>query len=112
MQRACASPPKSAFFSDLPARIAAASLVIARAGASTVSELAVIGRPSILVPFPHALDQDQAANADELRRDGAAQVVRETDFSPQWLADALACGAAESGGLASARGGGSESGDR
>lgn len=77
------------FFSDLPARIAAASLVIARAGASTVSELAVIGRPSILVPFPHALDQDQAANAEELAVTGAAQVVRETEFTPQWLASAL-----------------------
>ena len=54
------------FFADLPARIAAAHLVIGRAGASTVSELAVIGRPSVLVPFPHALDQDQAANAAAL----------------------------------------------
>ena len=78
-----------AFFSDLPARAAAASLVIARAGASTVSELAVIGRPSILVPFPHALDQDQAANAAELAATGATQVVRESDFTPQWLANAL-----------------------
>ena len=64
------------FFPDLPARIAAAHLVVGRAGASTVSELAVIGRPSILVPFPHALDQDQAANAAVLaasgRRDGRA----------------------------------------
>jgi UDP-N-acetylglucosamine--N-acetylmuramyl-(pentapeptide) pyrophosphoryl-undecaprenol N-acetylglucosamine transferase len=77
------------FFSDLPARVAAASLVIARAGASTVSELAVIGRPSILVPFPHALDQDQAANAAELAATGATQVVRESDFTPQWLANAL-----------------------
>src|SRR5262249_26392916 len=49
------------FFADLPARIAQAHLVIARSGASTVSELAVIGRPAILVPLPHALDQDQAA---------------------------------------------------
>ena len=40
------------FFADLPARIAAAHLVVARAGASTVSELAVIGRPAILVPYP------------------------------------------------------------
>ena len=56
------------FFDDLPARIADAHLVVGRAGASTVSELAVIGRPSVLVPFPHALDQDQAANAAVARR--------------------------------------------
>jgi UDP-N-acetylglucosamine--N-acetylmuramyl-(pentapeptide) pyrophosphoryl-undecaprenol N-acetylglucosamine transferase len=89
------------FFSDLPARIAAASLVIARAGASTVSELALIGRPSILVPFPHALDQDQAANAEELAATGAGQVVRETEFTPQWLASALRAARQSPQGLAS-----------
>ena len=51
------------FFKDLPARIAASHLVVSRSGASTTSEIAAIGRPSILVPFPYALDQDQAANA-------------------------------------------------
>ncbi len=100
------------FFSDLPARVAAASLVIARAGASTVSELAVIGRPSILVPFPHALDQDQAANAEELAATGAAQVVRETEFIPAMARFGLACGAADSAGACVTRGGGSKSGDR
>jgi len=74
------------FFADLPERIAAAHLVIARAGASTVTELAVIGRPSILAPLPHALDQDQAANAAVLAKSGAAEVVRQADFTPQWLA--------------------------
>jgi UDP-N-acetylglucosamine--N-acetylmuramyl-(pentapeptide) pyrophosphoryl-undecaprenol N-acetylglucosamine transferase len=78
------------FFADLPARMAAANLIIGRAGASTVAELAVIGRPSILVPFPHALDQDQAENAAELGRVGAAIVVAQPDFTPQWLAAALA----------------------
>jgi UDP-N-acetylglucosamine--N-acetylmuramyl-(pentapeptide) pyrophosphoryl-undecaprenol N-acetylglucosamine transferase len=77
------------FFADLPLRIAQAHLVIARAGASTVSELAVIGRPSILVPFPHALDQDQAANAALLASSGAAQVVPQTSFTAEWLAGAL-----------------------
>lgn len=89
------------FFSDLPARIADASLVIARAGASTVSELAVIGRPSILVPFPHALDQDQAANAGELAATRAAQVVRESDFTASWLAETLRKARQDSAGLAS-----------
>ena len=74
------------FFPDLPARIAGAHLVVARAGASTVSELAVIGRPSILVPYPHALDQDQAANAALLAKAGAATVIRQSDFTPQALA--------------------------
>ncbi len=77
------------FFSDLPMRIAGAHLVIARSGASTVSELAVIGRPSILVPFPFALDQDQAANAQHLAATGAAQVIVQKDFTPEWLADRL-----------------------
>lgn len=77
------------FFSDLPQRIASAHLVIARSGASTVTELAVIGRPSILVPLPHALDQDQAANAALLAQSGSAEVVRQENFTPQFLSDRL-----------------------
>ena len=77
------------FFADLPHRIAASHLVIARSGASTVSELAVIGRPSILVPFPFALDQDQAANAAQLTGSGAASVIRQEDFTPERLAEEL-----------------------
>jgi UDP-N-acetylglucosamine--N-acetylmuramyl-(pentapeptide) pyrophosphoryl-undecaprenol N-acetylglucosamine transferase len=77
------------FFADLPARIAGAHLVVGRSGASTVSELAVIGRPSILVPFPHALDQDQAANAAILAAAGAATVVPQAEFTPGRLADLL-----------------------
>jgi UDP-N-acetylglucosamine--N-acetylmuramyl-(pentapeptide) pyrophosphoryl-undecaprenol N-acetylglucosamine transferase len=78
------------FFPDLPARMAQAHLVIARSGASTVSELAVIGRPAILVPLPHALDQDQAANAKQLAATGAATISAQSVFSPQWLATCLA----------------------
>ena len=88
-----------AFFTDLPLRIAQAHLVIARAGASTVSELAVIGRPSILVPFPYALDQDQAANAALLAKTGAALVVKQAAFTPEWLADALRAALADREGL-------------
>jgi UDP-N-acetylglucosamine--N-acetylmuramyl-(pentapeptide) pyrophosphoryl-undecaprenol N-acetylglucosamine transferase len=77
------------FFADLPARIAAAHLVVGRSGASTVSELAAIGRPSILVPFPHALDQDQAANAAILAASGAATVVAQSEFAPERLAGLL-----------------------
>ena len=54
------------FFSDLPARLASSHLVISRSGAGTVAELAAIGRPSILVPLPGAIDQDQFANAGVL----------------------------------------------
>jgi UDP-N-acetylglucosamine--N-acetylmuramyl-(pentapeptide) pyrophosphoryl-undecaprenol N-acetylglucosamine transferase len=77
------------FFPDLPARIASAHLVIGRAGASTVSELAVIGRASVLVPFPHALDQDQAANAAALASSGGAVVVPQPEFTPERLASIL-----------------------
>ncbi|MCW2315255.1 UDP-N-acetylglucosamine-N-acetylmuramylpentapeptide N-acetylglucosamine transferase [Rhodoblastus acidophilus] len=79
----------SPFFADLPKRIASAHLVIGRSGASTVSELALIGRPSILVPFPHALDADQAANAAHLSACNAAEVVRQINFTPAGLADRL-----------------------
>ena len=88
------------FFSDLPMRIAQAHLVIARAGASTVSELAVIGRPAILVPLPHALDQDQAANAKQFAATGAAIVVAQSAFSPQWLVTALVEAIADAASLA------------
>jgi UDP-N-acetylglucosamine--N-acetylmuramyl-(pentapeptide) pyrophosphoryl-undecaprenol N-acetylglucosamine transferase len=75
--------------------MAEAHLVIARAGASTVSELAVIGRPAILVPYPHALDQDQSANAAHLAATGAADVIAQSSFTPAYLsgklAEALAC---------------------
>lgn len=77
------------FFPDLPDRMAAAHLVVARAGASTVSELAVIGRAAVLVPFPHALDQDQAANAAVLAASGAAVVREQALFTPEWLAEEL-----------------------
>ena len=80
----------AAFFADLPLRMAQSHLVIGRSGASTVSELGVIGRPSILVPFPHALDADQAANARHLEKTGAAEVMRQTGFTPEWLAERLA----------------------
>ena len=74
------------FFSDLPRRIADAHLVVSRSGASTVAELAAIGRPSILVPLPGALDQDQAANAKSLAEIGAAELIMQPEFTPQRLA--------------------------
>ena len=66
--------------------IAAASLVIARSGASTVAELTAVGRPAILVPLPHALDQDQSANAAVLERSDGAIRLLQNDFTPDRLA--------------------------
>ena len=83
------------FFPDLPRRIADAHLVVARSGASTVSELAVLGRPSLLVPFPHALDHDQAANAAVLAAAGGAEVVAQHLLTPQQLATRLTALAAD-----------------
>ncbi|MGQ3675194.1 undecaprenyldiphospho-muramoylpentapeptide beta-N-acetylglucosaminyltransferase [Xanthobacter sp. TB0139] len=78
------------FFDDLPARMAAAQLVISRSGAGTVAELSALGRPSILVPLPGAIDQDQAANARALGEAGGALVLPQPDFTPVRLAAELA----------------------
>ena len=82
------------FFPDLPARVAASHLVVSRSGASSVAELAAIGRPSILVPLPHALDQDQSANAGVLERAGGAVRLFQDAFTPQRLAAEIAALAA------------------
>ena len=82
------------FFADLPARMAATHLVISRSGASTVAELAAIGRPAILVPLPHALDQDQFANAGVLENAGGAIRIVQAAFTPRRLADEIAALAA------------------
>jgi UDP-N-acetylglucosamine--N-acetylmuramyl-(pentapeptide) pyrophosphoryl-undecaprenol N-acetylglucosamine transferase len=74
------------FFKDLPQRMADSHLIVSRSGASTVAELAVIGRPAILVPLPGALDQDQAANAASLAAIGAATVIPQPEFTPERLA--------------------------
>ena len=77
------------FFDDLPNRIADAHLVVCRSGASSVSELALIGRPSILVPYPGALDDDQGANAKLLAETGGATLVRQNELSAEKLAGFL-----------------------
>ena len=78
------------FFTDLPRRMGEAHLVIARSGASTLSELTVIGRPSILIPYPFAMDDHQAANAAVLEKAGAAWVVRQDALDADGLAHLLA----------------------
>jgi UDP-N-acetylglucosamine--N-acetylmuramyl-(pentapeptide) pyrophosphoryl-undecaprenol N-acetylglucosamine transferase len=80
----------SSFFTDLPARMAACHLVISRSGASTVAELAAIGRPGVLVPLPHALDQDQLANAAALEAAGGAIRIDQPQFTPKRLMSEIA----------------------
>jgi len=77
------------FFTDLPRRMADAHLVIARSGASTLSELTVIGRPAILVPYPTAMDDHQSANADVLEKANAAWVIKQDRLTPDGLAALL-----------------------
>jgi UDP-N-acetylglucosamine--N-acetylmuramyl-(pentapeptide) pyrophosphoryl-undecaprenol N-acetylglucosamine transferase len=97
--RAQVSAEIAPFFNDLPARMAASHLVVSRSGAGTVAELSAIGRPAILVPLPHALDQDQAANALVLEKAGGAIRLLQKDFTSDRLAVEIAALAADSGRL-------------
>lgn len=74
------------FFDDMANRIGDAHLVISRSGASTVSELAAIGRPALLVPYPYALDHDQAANAQGMVDRGGAEVIPQSELDARKLA--------------------------
>ncbi len=73
------------FLSDMPRRMAAADLVIGRAGAMTLAEITALGRPSILVPFPHATDDHQTANARSLVEAGAARLVPDAELDGERL---------------------------
>ena len=77
------------FFADVAARIAATHLVISRAGASSVAELMVAGRPAILVPLPSATDNHQYFNAQAVEDSGAGWVVTQEAFTPASLANRL-----------------------
>jgi UDP-N-acetylglucosamine--N-acetylmuramyl-(pentapeptide) pyrophosphoryl-undecaprenol N-acetylglucosamine transferase len=79
----------SPFFTDVAAKLAAAHLVIARAGASTVAEIACAGRPSLLVPLPHAIDDHQRENARSLSEGGAAELIPQASFTVESLATSL-----------------------
>jgi len=83
------------FFTDLPARLASSHLVVSRSGAGTVAELAAIGRPSILVPLPGSIDQDQFANAGILAQVNGALRIPQADFTPDRLAAEISALAAE-----------------
>ena len=78
------------FFSDMPDRLAGAHLVIARSGAGTVSEIAAVGRPSILIPLKIAMDNHQEANAEGLVEAGAADMLLEDNVYPNLLGELLA----------------------
>ena len=78
------------FFTDVPSRMAAATLFIGRAGGSTVAELAASGTPSLLVPLPIAVNDEQGANAQALVDAGAAWLVRQTELTPTSLSERLA----------------------
>ena len=90
------------FFTDMPTRLARAHLVVCRAGASTIAELAAAGRPAILVPYPYAMDDHQTVNAGALAGAGGAWVMPQPEFTAPALADRLAGLFADSAALASA----------
>jgi UDP-N-acetylglucosamine--N-acetylmuramyl-(pentapeptide) pyrophosphoryl-undecaprenol N-acetylglucosamine transferase len=84
------APDLRGFFDDVPELLAEASLVVSRAGASSIADIAAIGRPAILVPYPHAADDHQAANARGLVEAGGAFMFREDELTPEQLAGTIA----------------------
>jgi UDP-N-acetylglucosamine--N-acetylmuramyl-(pentapeptide) pyrophosphoryl-undecaprenol N-acetylglucosamine transferase len=74
-----------AFVEDMPGALARADLVVSRAGATTVAELAAAGRAALLIPFPAAADQHQLENARVLERAGAARVLVQSELTPERL---------------------------
>ena len=77
------------FFDDIPERLAATHLLIGRSGASTVAEAITVGRPSILVPYPHAIDDHQSENAHAVDEVGGGWLIPENAFTPETLAARL-----------------------
>lgn len=73
------------FLDDMPCRFAVADIVVCRAGATTLAELAAAGRPAVLVPYPFAADDHQRLNAVEVERAGAAEVILDRDLSGETL---------------------------
>jgi UDP-N-acetylglucosamine--N-acetylmuramyl-(pentapeptide) pyrophosphoryl-undecaprenol N-acetylglucosamine transferase len=75
------------FIDDMSTACAAATLIVSRAGASSTAEIAAIGRPSILVPYPHATDNHQETNARAFEQAGAAVVILDAECSGDRLAN-------------------------
>ncbi len=78
-----------AFIDDMARQYADADVVVCRSGATTVAELAAVGVASLLVPFPHAADEHQVDNAEQLAKRGAAEIWLQRELSPRRLADWL-----------------------
>ncbi|ACN14383.1 MurG1 [Desulforapulum autotrophicum HRM2] len=74
-----------AFFDDLPQRMAGADLIVSRAGAGAISEITHLGKPSILVPYPHAADDHQRFNAQAVKDQGGAVLILDRDLTPERL---------------------------
>ncbi len=89
-----------AFIDDMQSAYAAANLVICRAGATTVAELAGLGKPAILVPYPYAADDHQRTNAESLAAVGAARLVLDREATGERLAEEVRGLRAEPGALA------------
>jgi UDP-N-acetylglucosamine--N-acetylmuramyl-(pentapeptide) pyrophosphoryl-undecaprenol N-acetylglucosamine transferase len=90
------------FFTDVPARLARAQLVLCRAGASTLAELAASGRPAVLVPYPHAADDHQSANAAAFAATGGGWVMPQLGLTATGLAERLAALLADPAALSAA----------
>jgi len=76
----------SPFFNDVPERMSDSHIIICRAGGSTVAELSMVGRPSVLVPYPHGHAKEQMANASYLAQNGAAWIIPDAAFTGDALA--------------------------
>jgi UDP-N-acetylglucosamine--N-acetylmuramyl-(pentapeptide) pyrophosphoryl-undecaprenol N-acetylglucosamine transferase len=77
------------FFDNLPLHINEADIIISRAGATSIDEFRVIGKPSILIPLSHSIDNDQYANAKKLENDGACILVEEKDLNENFLSNKI-----------------------
>jgi len=79
----------SAFIEDMAAAYGSADLVVCRAGATTLAELAMVGKPAILIPYPYAADDHQRHNAEAMTAHRAAEMILEKDLSPEHLAERI-----------------------
>ena len=89
-ERARVEAKVSAFIQNMAEGFAAASVIVCRAGASTVAEVAAAGKPAIFIPFPFAADDHQTKNAQALAASGAAVLLPEVELTPERLAQTVA----------------------
>jgi len=85
-ERAGVAAELATFFDDMPERMATAHLVVSRAGATTIAELCCVGRPAVLVPLPHSLDNDQLENAARFERGGGGWCYEQSSMTPERFA--------------------------